>query len=87
MTSKSALGLMAAAAIAGSAAFGFASAAPRADHVAAGAGGGVSQAAFDRLEGQVQDLQRRVAALEKSGGHTGGHTGHGRTAGDSWANP
>jgi poly(3-hydroxybutyrate) depolymerase len=47
-------------------------------------GGNVSRADFQRLEGEVQDLQRRVAALEHRGG--GNPRGSGKTAGDSWQN-
>jgi len=88
MTSRSAMGVVAAAAIAGAVAFGFAAAAPRGDHLASGAGAGpeVSKAEFDRLEGKVQDLERRVSALERGSGglHSAGGGHH--TAGDSWEN-
>ncbi len=88
---------LAAGAIAG--AFGLASAAEfskgEGDHSGGGHGssGSVSQADFYRLQGQVQELERRVSALEQGGGHNGGAgspkgagkgTGKGHTAGDSW---
>ena len=84
---------LAAGAIAG--AFGMASAAqftPRegAAHGASahGSSDSVSRADFLRLQGQVQELERRVTALERGGGHNGGKgSGHGRSghsAGDSW---
>jgi hypothetical protein len=46
-------------------------------------GGGVSKAEFQRLQGQVQALEGRVAALERISGHSGGGKG-GKTAHDSW---
>jgi hypothetical protein len=56
-------------------------------------GGGVTKAEFERLQGQVQALEGRVAALERMSGHSGGGSGGGKggkggkgghTAGDSW---
>jgi hypothetical protein len=86
-TSKAAAAVAATLALA--AAVGMASAAQRGTmHQAASGGGGVSKADFDRLEGQVEDLQRRVAALEHGGGAKGGGTkGHPKTAGDDWETP
>lgn len=80
---------LAAGAIAG--AFGMASAAQFTTNGGGHGGGGhgssdsVSKADFYRLQGQVQELERRVSALEQGGGHNGGKgSGKGHTAGDSW---
>ncbi len=72
--------IIAAAAIGGAAS----AASPKPQH-ASSSGVAVSRADFDRLEGQVQDLERRVAALEK--GHGGGHSSQGGKppAGDAWS--
>jgi hypothetical protein len=86
MISKSTIGLMAAGAIVGAVAFGIAAASPRDDHLASGAGanGEVSKAEFDRLEGQLQDLQRRVSALERNADGAG--KPHMHPAADNWEN-
>jgi hypothetical protein len=39
---------------------------------AGGSEGAVTRAEFNRLQGQVQALEGRVAALEKMSGHSGG---------------
>ncbi len=52
----------------------------------------VTRADFERLQGQVQALEGRVAALERMSDHSGrtgttGKTGRsGKTSGDSWTN-
>ncbi len=45
-----------------------------------GSGGGVSRAEFERLKGEVQAIEGRVAALERMSGHSGAHGGGGHHA-------
>ena len=49
-----------------------------------GGGSGVTRAEFERLQSQVQTLERRVASLESRGGR-GGAGGHaGKLPPDQW---